>query len=40
VARSKDYRHRLIAFDADVARLEPADDDWGSATAELARKES
>ncbi|MEJ7629357.1 MAG: hypothetical protein WKF54_07170 [Nocardioidaceae bacterium] len=37
VVRSKDNRHRLIAFDADVSRLEGGDDDWESATTQLAR---
>lgn len=37
VVRSKDNRHRLIAFDADVSRVSPDDADWEAATTELAR---
>lgn len=37
VVRSKDNRHRLISFGADVSRLHPEDADWDAATAELAR---
>ena len=38
VVRSKDNRHRLIAFDADVSVLQASDDDWPAATAELAKQ--
>lgn len=38
VVRSKDNRHRIIAFDADVSPLTPADPDWDAATAELVRQ--
>jgi hypothetical protein len=38
VVRSKDNRHRLIAFDADVSLLRADDEDWESATAELAKQ--
>jgi hypothetical protein len=38
VARSKDNRHRLIAFDADVSVLTADDDDWEAATGELAKQ--
>lgn len=38
VVRSKDNRHRIIAFDADVSRLTAADPDWDPATAELVRQ--
>ncbi len=37
VVRSKDNRHRMLAFDADVSRLLPADADWSQATSELAK---
>lgn len=37
VVRSKDNRHRLIAFDADVSELTPGDADWDEATAELVK---
>src|SRR4051812_17206276 len=37
VVRSKDNRHRLVAFDAEVSRVSPDDADWAAATAELAR---
>jgi hypothetical protein len=37
VVRSKDNRHRLIAFDADVSTLQAGDTDWETATAELAK---
>lgn len=38
VVRSKDNRHRLIAFDADVSVLTADADDWTAATAELAKQ--
>lgn len=37
LVRSKDNRHRLIGFDADVSVVGPPDGDWGPATSELAR---
>lgn len=37
VVRSKDNRHRLIAFHADVSILRDADPDWHAATADLAK---
>lgn len=37
VVRSKDNRHRLVAFDAAVSTLQPDDPDWDAATAELAK---
>ncbi len=36
VVRSKDTVQRLVVVDATAHRLQPADDDWGSATAALA----
>lgn len=37
VVRSKDNRHRLIAFRADVSILREGDPDWHPATADLAK---
>lgn len=37
VVRSKDNRHRLIAFDADLSELTADDTDWDDATSELAK---
>jgi hypothetical protein len=38
VVRSKDNRHRLIAFVSDVSALTADDEDWEAATAELAKQ--
>ena len=38
VVRSKDNRHRMLAFDADVSVLTPEADDWGPATAALTKE--
>ncbi len=35
---SKDTRQRLLAVDAGVSRLDPADPDWDEATSSLARR--